>query len=500
LSFAPEKEIAFFGGDPDNFEYPRYDLDVTFFRAYENGKPAKVEHYLKWSHGGAKENELVFVSGHPGRTERLFTVKHLEYARDKGNPAVLNLLRRREVLLASYSTRGLENARRAEDDLFGIQNSRKAYLGMQGGLLDPAFFERKRQEERALREAVERSPELKLKYGDAWDTIAETVRVFDSIAGELRLWEQGQAFNTTLFGIARTLVRYAEESRKPNAERMREYNEAGLESLKQDLFSEAPIYDDLETVKLADALSYMVEIAGAENELVKKVLAGKSPRDRASELIRGTSLKSVAERKRLFEQGVAGSSDPMIQLAKLVDPRARELRRIREEQVDEPRKQAYAKIAQARFAVYGPGLYPDATFTLRLAFGVVKGYEENGRQIPWATTLGGTFAHAADHGYKEPFNLPQSWKDRRNKMKLDTPFNFVCNADIIGGNSGSPVVNRAGEVVGLIFDGNIPSLVWDYAYTDDAGRAVSVHSEGILEAMRSVYDAHALVKEITGGR
>jgi hypothetical protein len=313
------------------------------------------------------------------------------------------------------------------------------------------------------------------------------------------MWENAQAFNSAYCGIARDLVRYAEESKKPNADRMREFNEAGIESLKQELFSEAPIYDDLETVKLADSLSLMVETLGADNELVQKVLAGKSPRERASELIRGTKLKSVEERKRLFAGGVAASNDPIIQLAKLVDPRARELRRIREEKVDEPRRQAYGKIAQARFAVFGSDVYPDATFTLRLAYGEVKGYQENGRQIPWATTLGGTFAHAADHGYKPPFDLPQSWKDRRDKMKLDTPFNFVSTADIIGGNSGSPVVNRAGEVVGLIFDGNLASLVWDYAFTNDEGRAVSVHSQGIIETMKSVYNAHDLVKEITGG-
>jgi hypothetical protein len=501
LVFAPEKDIAFFGGDPDNFEYPRYDLDVTFFRAYENGKPAKIEHYLKWSANGAKENDLVFVSGHPGRTERLFTVKHLEYARDTGNPATLNLLRRREIMLQNYGERSLENARRAEDELFGVQNSRKAYLGMQGGLQDPQFFARKVEEENKLRAAVNASPELKSKYGDAWDQIAATVKAYDAIYQEHRIWEGAQGFHSEVFGIARALVRYAAESKKPNAERLREFNEAGIESFKQELFSEAPIYNDLETAKLADSLGLMVEVVGASNPLVQKVLNDKSPQERASELIRGSKLASIDERKRLFEGGQAAidaSNDPMIQLAKLVDPRARELRKIREEKVDEPRKQAYGKIAQARFAVYGSSQYPDATFTLRLAFGTAKGFQENGKQIPWTTTIGGTFAHSADHGYKEPFALPESWKSKRDNLKLDTPFNFVSTADIIGGNSGSPVVNRDGEVVGLIFDGNIQSLVLDYAYSEDQARAVSVHSAGIIEALRGVYQADGLIKEITG--
>src|SRR5216683_1756740 len=448
LVFAPQKSIAFFGGDPDNFEYQR-DLVV---------------------------------------------------------PGVLNLLRRREVLLKNYSDRNIENARRAEDDLFGIENSRKAYLGILAGLQDPAIIDKKRAAEKTLRDTVGNDPKLRQAYGEAWDQVAATLKTLVKIRDEYNLIGYGptkraQAFNSDLFDIAMTLVRLSQESPKPNAERLREYSESSLDSLKLELFSEAPIYDDLETVKLADSLGLMVEVMGADNELVKKVLAGKSPRDRAAEVVRGTKLRDVSLRKKLADGGMKAiddSKDPMIELAKLIDPPARRIRQTFEQQVDEPQRQAYGKIANARFAVYGSSVYPDATFTLRLAFGEAKGYVEAGQEIPWATKLGGTFEHADAHENKEPFELPAIWKERKGKLNPNTPFNFVSTADIIGGNSGSPVVNREGELVGIIFDGNIQSLVLDYIYADQESRAVAVHSAGILEALRKVYAADRLVGELTG--
>jgi hypothetical protein len=499
LVFAPEKDIAFFGGDPDNFEFPRYDLDVCFFRVYENDKPVKLEHFLKWSDAGAADNELVFVSGHPGRTNRLNTVAHLEFIRDVQMPQTLDLLRRREVLLKTFADRSLENERRATDDLFSIQNSRKARLGGLAGLQDPAVMEKKRAEEAMLRSKVEGDNELKAKYGTAWDEIAKTIQVAKTIRTEYNLLEPGLAFNSDLFGIARTLVRMAAEDKKPNAERLREFGQAGRASLEQQLYSEAPIYADLETVKLADSLSMMMEQLGANHEMVKKVLAGKSPRDRAAELVKGSKLADVATRKKMAEGGAAAideSKDPMILLAKSIDARSRELRTTLEQQVEEPQRQAYAKVAAARFATLGSSTYPDATFTLRLAFGPVKGYEDEGRKVDAWTTMGGTFKHAEAHGSKEPFALPESWLKNKNKLSANTPFNFVSTADIIGGNSGSPVVNKAGEVVGLIFDGNIQSLVLDYAYSDTQARAVSVHSSAIREALQKVYGAESLAAEL----
>jgi len=506
LVFAPQKAIAFFGGDPDNFEYPRYDLDICFFRVYENDKPVHVDNYLKWSESGVAEGDLIFVSGHPGRTERLDTVAHLEYQRDLSVPSGLNLLRRREVLLKNFSDRSAENARRAEDELFGIQNSRKAYLGMLAGLQDPAIMNKKKADEKEFRDAVNNDSKLNQSYGEAWDQVAGTLQTLRGIRDEYNIFAIGpqksaQAFDSDLFDIAIKLVRMATELPKPNSERLREYSDAGLESMKLRLFSDAPIYEDLETVELADSLGMMAEVMGGDNDLVKMVLSSKSPRDRAMELVHGTMLKDVAVRKRLADGGLKAideSTDPMIQLARQIDPEARRIRKVYEQQVAEPQQQAYTKIANARFAVYGSSVYPDATFTLRLAFGEVKGYTQAGEKIPWGTTLGGTYEHAAAHDNKYPFELPKIWTERKSQLNLSTPFNFVSTADIIGGNSGSPVINRQGELVGIIFDGNIQSLVLDYIYTDQEARAVAVHSAGILEALRKVYQANRLVTELTG--
>jgi len=498
LVFAPEQAIAFFGGDPDNFEYPRYDLDVCFFRVYEEGKPAQITDYLRWSAAGAGDGELIFVSGHPGRTSRLHTMAHLEFTRDVALPYSLRKIYRREVLLSSFSERSIENARRAKDDLFMYQNSRKARRGGLEGLQDPAVMKVKQQEEQALRDAVARDPKLREMAGQSWDQVAQTLDVLRAALVPFDLLEHGSAFDAHLFGIARTLVRLAEESAKPNPQRLREYRESNLESLRQSLFSEAPIYDDLEIVKLSDSLSMLLELLPGD-PLVKEVLAGKSPVERAAELIHGSKLGAVELRRKLADGGKAAieaSQDPLILLARLVDPAARKVRKQIEEQVEEPQRQAYGKLAKARFALLGTNTYPDATFTLRLAYGKVLGYTEAGQTLPPWTTIGGAYTHAAAHNNRSPFDLPPRWLERRAKLNLNTPFNFVSTADIIGGNSGSPVVNRQGEVVGLIFDGNLQSLVWDFVYSSAEGRATAVHSSAIREALRSVYDANNLAEEL----
>jgi hypothetical protein len=503
LVFAPEKEIAFFGGDPDNFEYPRYDLDVAFFRIYEDGKSIKPPHHLSWSKAGAEDEELIFVAGHPGRTNRLNTVNHLRFLRDVTFPDQLNIIRRREVTLKVFSDGSLENARRANDELFGYQNSRKARLGGLAGLQTPSIMDAKRQAETALRQAVDNDPKLKDLRG-AWDEVDVALAEWRKIFVDYTLYERAMAFNSELYGIARGLVRLADETAKPNDQRLREFAEAGLDSLKQQLFSEAPIYPDLETTKLADSFSYLLEQTGdrkdVDHDLVKQIMSNMSPEARAAQLVSGSKLADVSVRKKLAEGGaaaIAASDDPFIVLARTVDPKARAVRKVYEEKVEEPLRQAYAKIAQAKFAIEGTSTYPDATFTLRLAFGQVKGFEEGGKQVkPW-TTMGGTYPHAEEHGSVPPFKLPKSWLEKKSKLNLETPFNFVSTADIIGGNSGSPVVNLNGEVVGLIFDGNPQSLVLDFVYTDHEARAVSVHSAAIMEALRKIYGANELADELS---
>ncbi|MCU1229575.1 MAG: Peptidase [Acidobacteria bacterium] len=496
LVFAPEVSIASFGGDPDNFEYPRYDLDVAFFRAYENDKPAKIDNYLKWSAEGAKDGELVFVSGHPGGTHRLNTVTHLEFFRDLAFSYTLELLRRREVLYSNYAERSAENARRANEELRGWENSRKAYGGMEAGLQDPQIVAAKRAAEQKLRDAIANDPKMAAAYADAWPAVEKALDVYRPILRERSVTN----FNSTLFADARDIVRLADELQKPSGERLREFRDSNLESVKQALLADAPVYADLETVKLSDALAHWVEVVGADNPLVRQVLGNQSPQSLAAELVRGTKIGDAKFRQQLVEGGKAAvdaSNDPMIRFARQVDPRTREIRTLYEQQVDEPLRQAYAKIAKAGFAVSGGETYPDATFTLRLSYGAVKGYEENGKQIPWATVYSGAFARAAEHGNKTPFDLPKSWLAKKPVVDMKTPFNFVSTVDIIGGNSGSPVVNRAGEFVGIVFDGNLQSLSWDYQFDDRQGRGVSVHARGIMEALKKVYAATPLVNELT---
>ena len=499
LVFAPEQQAAFFGGDPDNFEYPRYDLDVCLFRAYENDRPAKVEHYLTWSTRGVSDGELVFVSGHPGHTSRQLTMAELDYLRDRQFPYVLQRLYNLEVALSVYSSEDRENARRARDLLFGVQNSRKAREGMFAGLLDPAIVERKRTAEERLRAAAARSPQAR-EIVPAWDRIAEAQQIIAQNALQYRLLEGANGFHSILFNIARTILRAVEEKGKPGGERLREFRDSNLESLEFQLFSREPIYDDFEQLKLANSLTWLVQQFGSSDPLVQKVLAGKSPRERAAELIAGTKLQDVEFRKKLYAATpaeVQAARDPMIELARLIDPPSRAVRKVVETQ-DEIKRQAHAKITQARLALEKSTPYPDATFTLRLAFGTVKGYEENGRSIPFQTTFTGLYERAAAHEYQPPFDLTQRWLDRKDRLDLDTPLNFVSTADIIGGNSGSPVVNRQGQFVGVIFDGNIQSLVLDFAYTDVRARAVSVNCQAVIEALRKVYDADAVADELLG--
>jgi hypothetical protein len=490
LVWAPESAVAAFGGDPDNFEYPRYCLDATIFRVYEDGKPAQIEHFLKWSERGAQAGDLVFVSGNPGRTQRIFTSAALKYLRDKRLPYVMNLLRRREIMLQQFGLEGIEQERRAKDEMQGVQNGRKAYTGMIQGLQNPAFIALKEKQEQEFLNRLAATEHSEL--ASAWDTIAANQ------AAEAELLGQTASFRSRYFDIAQKLVLMAAEDQKPSAERLREYRDSARASLEQGLYSPAPIYDDLETEKMADSLAQFIETRGADDAWSVKVLEGNSPRVRAAAMVEASQLQDVAVRKSLAAGGpsaIEASNDPFIQLARNMEPEFRRLRTIRDE-LAETTRQAYAKITAAKVALEGATGYPDATFTLRLAFGVVKGYEENGKRVPPFTTVQGAFDHELAHRQKEPWVLPPAWHAAKEAMANETPFNFVCTADIIGGNSGSPVINRDGEFVGIIFDGNIHSLTADYFYSDELGRATSVHCRVIRESLRNVYGAADLADEL----
>jgi hypothetical protein len=507
LVFAPEQQAAFFGGDPDNFEYPRYDLDIALFRAYEAGRPAKIEHYLKWSRSGLRDGELVFVSGHPGSTQRLLTVAELGYERDIRVPKVLANLNRLEVALTSFSARSAENARRARNELFRVQNSRKLYDGWMAGLLDPGLMRTKQAEEDALQAAAA----AKTPDGDAaaWRQIADAQQIISRQAVRANLlaaYNYRTAFSypvaSTLLDLARKLYRAPAEFAQPNGERLAEYRDSARPELELALFSAEPIYDDLEQLQLTHWLTMLATELGADDPAVKTALGGQSPPARAAQLVQHTRLKEVALRRQLYAMTpdqIARVDDAYIALVRDLDGASRAVRRSIEQQLD-LKERAHARIALLRNAHDRGQVSPDATFTLRLAFGTVKGYEENGRPVAPFTTLAGLYRRAAEHDNQEPFALPPRWAEKKATLDLDMPLNFVTTCDTVGGNSGSPTINRDAEFVGIIFDGNIQSLILDYAYTEVQARSVSVDARAILEALRKVYGADALVQEIlTGG-
>jgi Peptidase S46 len=498
LVFAPELAIAFFGGDPDNFNFPRYDLDVSFIRAYEDGRPARTEHHFKWSPGGAKEGDLTFVSGHPGRTDRELTVRELEYQRDIALPERLFDLAQYRGALTVFAQATPEHHRISEADLFYVENSFKALKGRFEAVTTPTLWNKLSDRERVLRAKVYRRPSLRSKYASAWGEVAKAIDAFQPRHKEYQYEEEAAGLNARLFRIARALVRGTEELQKPNEQRLREYTDAKLPQLKQQLFSKAPIYEDLELFKLSFGLTKLREVLGADHPFVKKVLGKKSPQEVAQELVK-SRLADVKLREQLWQGGrdaVAASNDPMIQFARLIDPDARALRKWHDEEIEPLQLSAEEKIAAAKFAIEGKSNYPDATFTLRLSYGAVKGYEENGRHVDPITTFAGAFDRATG---RDPFKLPDSWvhANENHQIDLATPFDFCTTNDIIGGNSGSPVINKDAEVVGLIFDGNIQSLGGDFGFDPEQNRAVAVAVGALREALAKIYRADRIVDELT---
>jgi hypothetical protein len=500
LVFVPEFQAAFFGGDPDNFNFPRFNIDMALVRVYENDQPVHPESYFKWSTAGPKEGSLTFVTGHPGSTSRLNTVAHLQQLRDTSIPIILRLLERREAMLKKYMSMGEEQTRQGQNELNSTQNSLKVYRGQLAGLKDNALMTRKQKEETALRKSIAANPERQKMYGDAWDAIAKAHANYPTYIKDRRVFEQAAGFNSTLFNFARTLVRLADENAKPNAERLPEFTDARRASLELGLYSPAPIYKDFEILKLTDSLGFMVELLGADNAMVKQILDGKTPEARAKEMIEGTKLADVDARKALAKGGkeaIAASTDPMIVVARTIDAKAREARKRYESELTGVERTNYGKIARALFETEGSKLYPDATFTLRLSYGKVEGYTENGKKVEPFTTLGGLYARSESFKGQFPYNLAPRWIEKKPALNLNTPFNFVTTNDIIGGNSGSPTINQNGELVGLIFDGNIQSLVGDFMYDESVNRAISVDSRGMLEILKKVFGGDEIAAELT---
>jgi hypothetical protein len=498
LVFAPERQIAFFGGDPDNFTYPRHDLDFALFRVYENGKPVENHEYLKWNAKGAADGELVFVSGHPGSTARLQTMAQIETLRDYSMPMNLKTLNRLLEIANRYAAQGLEQTRQAINTIFGVSNSLKASQGRTQGLADKDLIAKMQKDEASFRALVASKPEWEKAYGGAWGAIAQAEMKHREMAKTLRF---RSLRGSRLLGIAVNIVTYVAEVKKPNGERLQGYHDSQLDSLRFRLFSPAPIYPGFEAAMLEGSLQLSLEELGANDPFIKAVLGARTPAEVAKAAVEGTKLADPALRKSLVEEGeaaVQASSDPMIVLARAIDPFDRQRIKAFEDNVESVETPAGEKIGQARFAAYGKSLYPDATFTLRLAYGAVKGYPMNGTQAPPMTTFYGLYDRAYSFGLKAPYDLPARYLERRSKVNLAGPLDFVNTCDIIGGNSGSPVVNQQGELVGLIFDGNIESLVGDYAYYEANNRAVAVHSGAIIEALRELYDASPLADELEG--
>lgn len=500
LVMAPEEQAAFFGGDYDNFVYPRHDLDFTFLRVYENDKAAATPNYLKWSATGAPDGEFVVVSGYPGSTARLLTVSQLTFQRDVGNPLQEKVWKTRRKALEDYSKRNAEALRQANPGMRSLANSLKRLEGQQNGLLNPRNFARKEAEEKDLRDKLAAKEELNKQYAPAWDAIAKAYSDLPARANQLGFSSLG---SSRLATIAQQIVTYQIETAKPNGQRYPEFRDARLEAFRTSLLSPAPIYPEMEEAALTAWMIEARNTLGTGDPFIKAVLGDAEPAEVVGRAVRETKLIDPSVRKSMLEGGAAAvnaSTDPMITLARRVEPIIRELRAWNEKNITDVETANGTKIAQARFAVYGKNMPPDANSQLRICYGVVKGYDEDTTLVPYKTTFFGLYDRNLSFNDKSPFDLPQRFKDRRDKVDLSTPLNFVYTADTIGGNSGSPVINRKGEVVGLNFDSNNQKLSNRYWYIEEAegSRAVGVHSAGIIEALRKIYDANELVNELIG--
>jgi hypothetical protein len=498
LVMAPEGDIAFFGGDPDNFTYPRYDLDLTLLRVYQNNQPYAPTDYLKWSAGGAVENELVFVVGNPGSTGRLNTISQMEFLRDVGYPATLASYKRALAIYAELERTDTSAARRYQNDVFGVANSQKAVTGYRAGLLDTLSMAKKRAFEAELRARIAADPKLQAQYGGTFDAVTAAQRELATFSPQLRY--QGFGGNSTLLTAAAQIVRIASESGKPDSARLAVYRGPAIGAMSARLTKPIPIDTAFERLALAAQFRAAQSELGANDPFVRIALAGRTPDAAAAALVRGTRVGDPAFRASLLQGGapaVATSTDPMIALARDIDPLNRVVA-ARANALNAIIASNSEKIGQALFAAYGTALPPDATFTLRISDGVVKSFPSNGTIAPYKTTFYGLYERSAAFDDKDPFKLPKRWVERKGNLDLTTPYNFVSTNDIIGGNSGSPVINRNAEVVGLVFDSNIEGISSRFIFSTEVGRTVSVHSRGIVEALRKMYDGSRIADELQG--
>ena len=496
--FAPEKATAFFGGDPYNFTFPRFDLDVSFLRVYENGKPAATPEHFTWAKNLPPEGTLTFVSGNPGSTERLLTHAQLVFQRDVALPEYLIYLAEWRGLVTEFGRRGTEEKRISQDFLFGVENAFKARKGRWQALVFGNIVAEHAAAERKLLQALKRNPQLSQQTTAAWAAINRAVERQKQLRTIYKFIEGNAAMPGDLARIARALVRGTAEQTVPNEQRLEEYRESALPSFKQRLFSQAPIYDQFQTLLLTHGLTKVREELGVNHAFVKKVLGEKSPEELANILVKGTKVGDVKVRQRLWQGGraavkEAAKTDPLLALILLTDPDARALRKIWETEVDSVVLQNAETLARARFAAYGTQGYPDATFSARLSFGAIAGYEENGTKVEPFTTVAGLFER---HTGRDPFAVAPSWLAAKGSLDLNVPLNFVTTNDIIGGNSGSPVISAGREVLGLIFDGNIQSLGGAYGFDAATNRAVSVAAPAVTQALKVVYKADRLVQEL----
>jgi hypothetical protein len=493
LAFVPENGITQFGGDPDNFQFPRWNLDMTLLRVYENGKPARTPNFLPINWRGPAKNELVLVPGHPAATDRLLTVAQLE---DERAELALVLLYYSELRgrYLEYAGANKETARIVADALYGVENAVKAFRKELDALLDGPMMAQKARDEAALRaRAGLGGPQ------DPWEQIARAQRIAQDLRLPYLLLEQGMGFGgyfSELHSYARLLVRGSVERTKPNDERLREFRDSALPRVEQVLLAETPFYPDREEIALSLGLSRMREYLGPDHPVVARLTRSTSPEALAADLVAKSRLGDPAYRRQLWDGGtaaVAASDDPMIRLAVSVDADARAVRKRYEDEVEAPVDAAAERIAAARFAAYGTSVYPDATFTLRLNYGTVQGWIEGGQPVAPFTYLDRAYER---HTGAEPFKLPERWLKARDRLDPRTPFNLSTNNDIVGGNSGSPLVNAKGEMVGLIFDGNIHSISGTYWFDTEKNRAVAVHPAIMRVALTDIYGADWLAQEL----